>query len=607
MGRKNKNVLGGAASGAAAGTSVMPGWGTAIGAVAGGILGSQNDSDAQQQAPVIPQDVVDRLYAQANGGAPTAGELNNSMMYDKSLAQQIAAARTQNGVNPGLLQRNVARIAAEQSQANAQSNAIVSSAERQKAMANYIQARQLNSGVEAQNLGFERNANSQANNMLGAGINSLGASFALGAQKSDAQRQIDAQNQMQGTASNSVKDPMSTSGMSLSGTDEARQINGAYGLGANTNLGSYMEPQSSDYRMKTDVKSEKMKVTSDMRQKDLVKSENLPPNNNLGMQNQNAMQPTGMPPQQNQMQQGQVQPGMAGQPAPVQQQAQAPAPVAPASNFGITSDMLTKAQDSSKKGGDLSDIQNQSTTLQRAAQGPSTAEITEMGNDARRRQSRDIFGNVTQSDADNYQANLGRWYAARDAQNAAYDKQAGDVTQNNQVLDAQRLNRLNRFYTGIGSGNTGVVSSQYAPKVMAADASWGNAQQLDNVYRQSPEFGARSLRGLSDERQKTDKTAEGAADFNPKSFLDKLQAYSYEYKKGAEGLPGVDDGRHLSVMAQDLEKAGPVGKSMVEQDESGNKVVDYGKGFGAILASQAHLNERLSNIEKMYPKKKKEA
>jgi hypothetical protein len=33
------SVLGGAASGAAAGTAIMPGWGTAIGAVAGGLAG----------------------------------------------------------------------------------------------------------------------------------------------------------------------------------------------------------------------------------------------------------------------------------------------------------------------------------------------------------------------------------------------------------------------------------------------------------------------------------------------------------------------------------------------------------------------------------------
>lgn len=86
-------------------------------------------------------------------------------------------------------------------------------------------------------------------------------------------------------------------------------------------------------------------------------------------------------------------------------------------------------------------------------------------------------------------------------------------------------------------------------------------------------------------------------DFNPKSFLDKLAAYSYEYKNSHKNEDMGGEGRYLSVMAQDLEKAGPVGRSMVKENENG-KYVDYGKGFGAILAAQAHLNQRLAELEK---------
>lgn len=81
-----------------------------------------------------------------------------------------------------------------------------------------------------------------------------------------------------------------------------------------------------------------------------------------------------------------------------------------------------------------------------------------------------------------------------------------------------------------------------------------------------------------------------------KDFLDKLQAYTYEYKNPEK--PGAGEGRFMSVMAQDLEKAGPIGKSMVQDMEDGTKMVDYGKGFGAILAAQAHLNKRLEELEK---------
>ncbi len=96
-------------------------------------------------------------------------------------------------------------------------------------------------------------------------------------------------------------------------------------------------------------------------------------------------------------------------------------------------------------------------------------------------------------------------------------------------------------------------------------------------------------------------TSAKSEDMSPKSFLDALKPFSYEYKNPSK--PGAGNGKFLSVMAQDLEKAGPVGKSMVSQQPDGSKMVDYGKGFGAILAAQAHLNERLSEIESRKKKK----
>lgn len=82
-----------------------------------------------------------------------------------------------------------------------------------------------------------------------------------------------------------------------------------------------------------------------------------------------------------------------------------------------------------------------------------------------------------------------------------------------------------------------------------------------------------------------------------KSFLDALKSYNYKYKDEKNGK-----GEQFSVMAQDLEKAGPVGKAMVEESPEGKKV-NYGKGFAAILAAQVELNQRLAEIEKKYGKK----
>lgn len=74
------------------------------------------------------------------------------------------------------------------------------------------------------------------------------------------------------------------------------------------------------------------------------------------------------------------------------------------------------------------------------------------------------------------------------------------------------------------------------------------------------------------------------------SFLDAMKAHSYKYKDEKHGK-----GRHVSPMAQELEKT-DIGKSMVFDSPDG-KMVDYGKGLGAMLAAQAQLHERLKKLE----------
>ncbi len=78
-----------------------------------------------------------------------------------------------------------------------------------------------------------------------------------------------------------------------------------------------------------------------------------------------------------------------------------------------------------------------------------------------------------------------------------------------------------------------------------------------------------------------------------KDFLAALTASKYAYKDTTN--PGTAPGPRFGVMAQDLEKTA-VGKSMVKDTPTG-KQVDYGQGFGALLASQAALHERLEKLE----------
>lgn len=123
----------------------------------------------------------------------------------------------------------------------------------------------------------------------------------------------------------------------------------------------------------------------------------------------------------------------------------------------------------------------------------------------------------------------------------------------------------------------------------SAGDSTGKQQLASFAASISDKNSKKNVSSYSDKNSK-----KNVEDASPQSFLDALKAYSYDYKDSSK--PGAGEGRHLSVMAQDLEKAGPVGRSMVKNTPEG-KVVDYGKGFAAMLASQVHLNERLKKSE----------
>lgn len=75
------------------------------------------------------------------------------------------------------------------------------------------------------------------------------------------------------------------------------------------------------------------------------------------------------------------------------------------------------------------------------------------------------------------------------------------------------------------------------------------------------------------------------------SFLKALTPHTYDYTDMAFGV-----GRHTSVMAQDLE-ASEIGKSFIVEKD-GVKHVDYGKAFGAMLATIVHLNQKIERLER---------
>lgn len=80
-----------------------------------------------------------------------------------------------------------------------------------------------------------------------------------------------------------------------------------------------------------------------------------------------------------------------------------------------------------------------------------------------------------------------------------------------------------------------------------------------------------------------------------RGFLDSVAPHSYEYKDEYQDNPLAGDGEYVTPMAQELEQT-ELGADMV-QDTPDGKVVDYGKGFGTLLAGMADVNKRLSAIE----------
>lgn len=104
--------------------------------------------------------------------------------------------------------------------------------------------------------------------------------------------------------------------------------------------------------------------------------------------------------------------------------------------------------------------------------------------------------------------------------------------------------------------------------------------------------GAAALPLLASDRRTKTNIEDGTKDVE--ELLAKVRPYSYDYKEPDK--PGRAPGRQLSPMAQDLQKS-KVGKSMVVRGPDGTLMVDYARGFGAMLVAQAALNAKVKRLE----------
>lgn len=101
---------------------------------------------------------------------------------------------------------------------------------------------------------------------------------------------------------------------------------------------------------------------------------------------------------------------------------------------------------------------------------------------------------------------------------------------------------------------------------------------------------APEVAALSDEREKIKISTKKAAE-KITEFLDNLEPAEYEYKNEDYG-----EGKHISVMAQQMEKS-EVGKKFVKEMDN-KKFIDYGHALPMMMATIANIHGRLNKVEK---------
>jgi len=113
-----------------------------------------------------------------------------------------------------------------------------------------------------------------------------------------------------------------------------------------------------------------------------------------------------------------------------------------------------------------------------------------------------------------------------------------------------------------------------------------------------------SLGGASDDRLKEDEE-DGSADVrtllealgrSAGATFDEIEPQVFRYTPTAARNIGGDTDKQLGVMAQDVEKAGPVGEAM-EVDTPGGKGLAPMESLGAVLAAMADTASRVARLE----------
>jgi len=171
---------------------------------------------------------------------------------------------------------------------------------------------------------------------------------------------------------------------------------------------------------------------------------------------------------------------------------------------------------------------------------------------------------------------------APDPQNAAEAAQYGaEWTRANNAALLEDLN---------AAGNYDLELAKQRDRLMYADRARANLLRATAYARgDSPDAwappNAPLPRATSDERAK-----------DGMSFPDGVRPVAFRYRDGIEGTPGAPPGRHVGVLAQDLEKS-PEGATVVHEDpRTGLKQVDTSQLSLLLTAKLAEMDAKLDKL-----------
>jgi hypothetical protein len=186
----------------------------------------------------------------------------------------------------------------------------------------------------------------------------------------------------------------------------------------------------------------------------------------------------------------------------------------------------------------------------------------------------------------------------------AAGQQAGQAAQNAQLQQAQTAQQAdlagmaNQQAQGYAGNANQAQGTALAGQTSAQDLAQGAAESTAKYRAQAlggmMNAGGGAMALMSDENLKTDIKNDSKG---IKSFLDAVDPVSFDYKD-SDGKKGRTEGKHLGVIAQQIEKA-PGGASMIVEMPEG-KGIDIPSAVGTLLAASADINNRMNSMEELF-------